>query len=367
MKHHLAYYITAHGFGHAVRSLEVIKELQNAAPSAAITIVSAIPSFLIEQNLDVPLPQRKCSLDVGMVQRDSLRFDLEATRQAVVALKERQRALIDEEIRFFERERITAVVADVPFLPFVAAASYGIHSAGLGNFTWDWVYQHYATRDGRWRELVAWIREGYRHCGLFLQLPMNGDCSACPRVLPVPLVARRARRSREQVRELLGVDRQRRSYLVSFTALDLPPKAQKRLEQIPETVFLYKEPLRFQFANAYCVDELGVSYAELVAAVDGVITKPGYGIVADCLAQGTPVIYTDRGDFPEYDILVREMSRRLPSVHLPSEDLYAGRWERAIGELPRCRQPVPEADIDGSSVCAQAILRHIGASSEKPR
>jgi len=365
MNHRIAYYITAHGYGHAIRSLEVIKDLQRTGPNAALTIVSAIPSFLIAQNLDAPLPQRKHSLDVGMVQRDSLRFDLEATRQVVAALKERQQALVEEEMRFFERGRITAIVADIPFLPFVAASRYGIPNVGLGNFTWDWVYQHYAAGDSRWQELVDWIREAYRHCELFLQLPMNGDCSACPRVVPVPLVARRARRGRQEVREILGIDEERPAYLISFTALDLPPDAQRRLERVPGAVFLYREPLRFRFANAYCVDEADVSYAELVAAADGVITKPGYGIIADCLAQRTPVIYTDRGDFPEYEILVKEMNRRLPVVYLSSEDLYAGRWEKAIRQLPICENHTPTMATDGSRVCAQAILRHIVERSGK--
>jgi hypothetical protein len=366
MHHHIAYYITAHGYGHAVRSLEVIRELRRTEPDAAITIVSTISSFLITQNLDTPLPQRRQSLDVGMVQRDSLRMDLDATLHALEALKDRRQDLIDEETHFFERQQITAVVADVPFLPFVAAAHYGIPNVGLANFTWDWVYQHYAASDGRWQEQVEWIREAYRHCELFLQLPMNGDCSACPRVVPVPLVARRARRGRREVRTLLGIGDGRRAYLVSFTALDLSQEAQGLLEAISDAVFVYKRPLRFGFANAYCVDQADVSYAELVAAVDGVITKPGYGIVADCVAQGTPLVYTDRGDFPEYEILVREMTRWLPTVYLPSEDLYEGRWKRALEQLPRRDARMPSIATNGSGVCAQAILQHIGRRPQGP-
>jgi hypothetical protein len=58
------------------------------------------------------------------------------------------------------------------------------------------------------------------------------------------------------------------------------------------------EPLRLSVRNGLALDQLDVSYADAVAAVDGVITKPGYGIVTDCLVHGTPVIYTDRGLFP---------------------------------------------------------------------
>ncbi|HBD09202.1 MAG TPA: hypothetical protein DCZ69_13170 [Syntrophobacteraceae bacterium] len=359
MNHRIAYYITAHGFGHAVRSLRVIKELGRIAPDVEITIVSTIPSFLIAQNLGEPLPQRAQALDVGMVQLDNLRLDLEATLGALQDLYDRRQSLIEEELRFFQRERINAVVSDVAFLPFVAAARFGIPCVGLGNFTWAWIYQHYVAKDRRWRGLVDWVRSCYVDCELFLQLPMHGDCSACPRVVPVPLVGRRARRSRPEVREILGIREGLKCYLLSFTALELSSDALRRVEQLSSVVYLYRAPLALELANAYCVDGIDLSYADLVGAVDAVITKPGYGIVADCLVQGTAMIYTDRGDFPEYDILVREMSRQLPVVYLPSTDFYAGRWEEAFQDLMAAPRPIRTTAADGSQVSAHAILEHI--------
>ncbi len=97
----------------------------------------------------------------------------------------------------------------------------------------------------------------------------------------------------------------------------------------------------------------------MVAAVDGVITKPGYGIVSDCLAHGTPVIYTDRGFFPEYDILVQEMAKHLTTVYISSEDLYAGKWEAAIEELEREPRVAPTLPCNGAEVCAEIILRYL--------
>ena len=82
----LAYYITPHGFGHAVRSLEVIRQLLVHKPRLQITVVSDIPEFLVEQRVGKSLPFRRRRLDVGLVQKDSVRFDLEATQEALQAL-----------------------------------------------------------------------------------------------------------------------------------------------------------------------------------------------------------------------------------------------------------------------------------------
>lgn len=355
----IAYYITPHGFGHAVRSLEVIRHLLEQEPELEIVLVSDIPEFLVEQNVGRALPFRRKRLDIGLVQKDSLRFDLEATLKAWEALYHQKETLVTEEVRFFEKEHIRGIVCDIPFLPFIAASRYGIPSVGMSNLTWDWIYEAYGRSDARWNPLVSWIREAYRHCGLFLQLPMHGDCSACPRIRDVPLVARKAKRRPEETRRILGMTPQQKLYLISFADLHLDEKAQKRLEKIPRTTFLYQKPLIFNLANGISLDGFELSYPDVVAAVDGVITKPGYGITADCLAHGTPIIYTDRGFFPEYEILVQDMTVHLNTVYLPSQELYAGNWEEAIqtlDALPRRFVNVPD---EGAEVCARAILAQL--------
>ena len=46
-------------------------------------------------------------------------------------------------------------------------------------------------------------------------------------------------------------------------------------------------------------------------AVDVVVTKPGYGIISECIANDTAMLYTSRGRFVEYDVMVAEMPRFL--------------------------------------------------------
>jgi L-arabinokinase len=188
---------------------------------------------------------------------------------------------------------------------------------------------------------------------------MHGDCSACPHIQDVPLVARRAQRKREETLKILGLGLDQKVYLISFGWLELGETALKRLEEITDAMFLFKHPLSFQFRNGMCLDDHPLSYEDVVAAVDGVITKPGYGIVSDCLAHGTPVIYTDRGFFPEYDILVQEMAKHLTTVYISSEDLYAGKWGAAIEELLRQPRVAPTLPCNGAEVCAEIILSYL--------
>jgi hypothetical protein len=355
----LAYYITAHGFGHAVRSCEILRSLIELEPAIRPIVVSNIPDFLVEQNVGMRLPMRRARLDVGLIQRDDLRFDLDKTLSILKQLREDSTRIVEREKDFLRKEQVKLVVSDIAFLPFEAAEACGIPGIGISNFTWDWIYGAYTEFDSEWNRIISWIREKYEHCSLFLQLPMHGDCSACPRIENVPLVARKANRSGQEVRSILGLDGNRKIFLVSFTALELSEGAVERLETINNVIFLYKSPLVLPLSNARSLDESGVSYVDAVAASDAVITKPGYGIVSDCLANGTPIIYTDRGIFAEYPVLVDEIERNLTAVYLHSRDFLVGNWGRAIEQISLISRKVPNIPTNGAQACARRILESL--------
>jgi len=352
----IAYYITPHGLGHAVRSLEVIRRLLALEADLQITVVSDIPERFIAQCVGKPLPFRRRQLDVGLVQEDSVRFDLGATKRALKSLFLNHDGLIQEELAFFREESIQAIVSDIAFLPFYAASRYAIPGIGLSNFTWDWIYADYARSDPSWEPIIEWIREGYKQCALLLQLPMHGDCTSCPHIRDVPLVARKAARTRTETLDMLGCDPHEKSYLISFSQLNLDNRALRKIEQIDGAVFFFKHPLRLDFANGRSLDAFDLSYPDVVAAMDAVITKPGYGIVSDCLAHGAPIVYTDRGPFPEYDILVAKIERHLTNVYLPSQDLYSGSWEGALQEITGMARRCPTIRDDGAVICAEYII-----------
>jgi L-arabinokinase len=132
------------------------------------------------------------------------------------------------------------------------------------------------------------------------------------------------------------------------------------LGRLSGLLFLTTDPLASPPANVRVLDlarleAQGVEYTDVVGAVDVVVTKPGYGIVSDAIGAGVRMIYTDRGDFPEYDVLVQELPRWLPCVHVPQAALRAGRIAEAVREV-LAKSPPPALDISGAEVAARRIL-----------
>ena len=99
-----------------------------------------------------------------------------------------------------------------------------------------------------------------------------------------------------------------------------------------------------------------VRYEDLVRAVDVVLSKPGYGIISECLANDTALLYTSRGDFIEYDVLVAAMPRFLRAAFIDHDDLFACRWAAHLDALLSQPAPPDRPAVDGADVAAAFLL-----------
>ncbi len=354
----LAAYVSGHGYGHATRVGEVLREVRRREPTFPIAVVTSGPEPLYRRAVPGPFDFRAEACDVGLAQKSALVIDEAGTVDAWRRFQAGYEARVGREARWLRENGARVVLGDIPPLAFDAAAEAGVTSMALANFSWDWIYRHLAARQPALQEAADRAAVSYRRCGLLLELPFAGDLSAFPRRVRIPLVARRPRIDREEARRRLKVDGT--VVLISFGGLGLPGFDPAVLARMPAFTFLVADasgllPANVRVVGAAALDRTGLEYVDLVGAVDAVVTKPGYGIVSDAIAAGTRMIYTDRGDFPEYPILVREMTRWLACAHVTNEDLLRGGFGDATSAL--CAQPTPAPPpMDGARQAAERIL-----------
>jgi len=116
----IGYYITGHGYGHAVRSNLVIQALLHAAPGLKIYVRTTAPQWLFHGH--APVVYSSQAIDAGILQRDSLEMDLKETLHACRALHAKIPLLIKEEIEFIKKHGIHLIVGDIPPIAFEIAA-----------------------------------------------------------------------------------------------------------------------------------------------------------------------------------------------------------------------------------------------------
>ncbi len=299
------------------------------------------------------LTVRHQQVDVGLVQRDALAFDEPATAAACAAFEATWEARVEAEVAFLRGCGARAVLGDIPALPFEAAARAGLPSLALGNFSWDWVYRHLAPRQPSLAGSAARAAAAYATVGRLLELPFAAGHTAFPVREQVGLVARRPKVARDEARRRLGLDG-RPTVLVSFGGVGLPGIERSALERDPGLRWLLPEELPEARLEA-----LAHGYPDLVGAADVVLTKPGYGIVSDAIGAGTRLVYTERGDFPEYPVMVAALPRYLACVHLSNADLRAGLAGEAVRRVLAQPMPAPPP-LDGAARAAERVLAALG-------
>jgi L-arabinokinase len=271
-----------------------------------------------------------------------------------------------DEAAFLRRRGATMVVGDIPPLAFRAAHLADVPAVAIGNFTWDWIYAGYPEALADWPDLLPAIRRAYAHASLALRLPMWGGFD--PWVSPIvdlPFVARHSVRNAEDVRTAIGIPRGTRVALESYVGLGisgLPLEPLGRLDgwRIVTTTHgleaVGRAPAGAVVMEDAAVYASGLRYEDLVRAADVVVTKPGYGIITECLANDTAILYTDRGRFAEYDVLVEAMPKYVKCRFMPREDLFQGRWQEHLDAVLAQPSPPERPRTDGAAVAAAYLL-----------
>ena len=344
-------YVSGHGFGHAIRTAEVLRAVRALEPDRPLAVVSAAPEKLFRLAVPGPLEFHHRAVDVGVIQPHALAMDEAATAARWREFAQGEAERVREEAEWLKRVGARLVLGDIPPLAFAAAAEAGLPSVALANFSWDWIYRHLAGRQPALGAAAEQAARAYAQCGLLLELPFAGDLGAFPRREPIPLVARRARVPREDARARLGLEPGRPAVLLSFGGLGLPGLDLEEWARQEGYSLLGTNG----WPSAEVLEALPLRYEDVVGAVDVVVSKPGYGIVSDAIAARTRLVYTERGDFPEYPVLVAEMPRFLPAVHVSNADLLRGRIDAAVDEV-RARPFPPAPDLGGAETAARRLL-----------
>ena len=342
----VVFYVSGHGYGHASRSIEIINALIERRPDLRVIIRSSVAPWLVTRTARSGVELSPCEVDTGVVQLDSLHLDAVASIARATAFMSTFAARVRAEVEFLREHGATLTISDLPPLGIAAGRAAGIPAIATGNFTWDWIYEHY---EGG-AEVARQIGEVYRATTLALRMPMWGGFETMPIVRDLPFVARRSKRQSGEVRKALGIPQDKRVVLASFGGYGLEGLDRSVLSTLPGYSVL--SPGMIDEDAMY---EGGLRYEDVVRAVDVVVTKPGYGIISECLANDTALLYTSRGEFREYQVLVDAMPAFLRCAFIEHSNLLAGQWAPYLDSL--LAQPAPPAcpATNGADVAADIL------------
>jgi hypothetical protein len=366
----VAFCISGHGFGHASRQVEVINAFGALRPDQPIHVFTRASRWLLERTIRVPVTLVEQPVDAGAIQRDSLLLDIPATLDAAARFENDSDRTATALAREFVDRHVQVVVCDAPPMPCTAAQLAGIPAVLLANFSWDWIYEDFTADHSGYEDLPARLGARYAQADVVWRLPMSGGFSTVRASLDFPWIARRSRRDPADVRRLVHADDGRPLVLISFGGYGVSDMRLAHHAGAPYRLVLSggaehapndapPDALRL---DRDTLDAHGLRYEDLVASSDVVVSKPGYGIVSECVANGTALLYTDRGRFREYPVMVERMPDVMRCRYLSNASLAEARWDDDVAALLAQRAPAERPLVNGADVAAGMLSAMVSVS-----
>ena len=364
----VVFYISGHGFGHSSRQIEIIRQLQRLRNDVHVIIKTPTPHWFFDVAGLEKYSFETIETDTGVVQTDSLHVDVVRSIKQCDSFHRTLGQRAASEVTDLRGLNVRLIVGDIPPLAFRVGIMAAIPTVAISNFTWDWIYDNYADTATCAPGLVDTLSDAYASATMAWRLPLHAGFHACRNIVDVPLVARRSTKDPRNLRNCLGLPHDSSVVLFSFGRYGLSNINWSRVREIPNYHFVFTSgdqldlipngPM-FTTLDEAALSRNGLGYPDALAAADIVITKPGFGMIAECTANDTAMLYTDRSNFPEDAILTAGMPTMIRAAHISNADLFDGNWQPRLDGLLNTRRPETSCQVNGAEVISLKIAELI--------
>lgn len=351
--------ISHHGLGHLAQTAPVMQALQALRPDVEWLIWSGLDGDNLKNRLSLGFTHRHEAADMGLVMQDALRVDVLASQQAYQDFHAAWVLRVAEEADRLHRAGIQGVLSNVAYLPLAAAHRAGIPALAFCSLNWWDIAAHYLGTAHGMTEILGQIASAYAEARAFLRLtpclPMawlrNGE--------DLPPVATLGQARPEQLRSKLGLAPATRLVVLGFGGVAY--QGSGSLPHLKNIVWLAPDSWSHRGrSDVVGFRETGLSFPDILASCDALISKPGYGSFVEAGGLGLPVLYLDRPDWPETPWLSRWLAGHGRLARLDEPELFSTTVGARLERLWREPDKGP-AQVAGAPVIARRILEILTA------
>ncbi|KMQ50108.1 hypothetical protein CHISP_2968 [Chitinispirillum alkaliphilum] len=348
----IVYYITSHGFGHAVRSAAICNCF---SPGVKVIFRSALPGNFFNEEINVPFENIYARYDCGCIQRDGVTVDVEETLKVYTEIAEQNKMRLSEEVALCKKLNANCIVSDITPFAMEIARSLNIPSVAIGNFTWYDIYREYLDSNKWFEPYLRQIRNQYSMASLYLSLHPAIKTDYFNTVKQMPVVGRKGVCRKKEIREKFAIDRKKRLALIYTGNFGLENVMWSRLEQFTNWEFLGVYPLSERVSNYHLVTKELFSYQDLSASADMIIGKLGYGVLSESLLHAVPLVFIPRTMFSEYPLLESESLSSGLGYRMSQEQFNELNWSSALEWAIKSKENKPQPRVSSAQLCAREI------------
>jgi hypothetical protein len=232
-----------------------------------------------------------------------------------------------------------------------AAALAGLRSVALSSLNWQDLYTHYLGDRPQAAAILAQMRDAYAQAEVFLRCTPSMSMTL-PRQRSIGPCAALGRQRRDDLHMRLRVPKGHRIGLIAFGGID-HRMALEDWPVIPGWTWLSSLPAPPR-ADLLPWRAAGLPFEDLIASVDILVGKPGYGTYTEVGLAGTPMLTVPRDDWPETAPFNAWLSNHTRFAEVEPADLLSPRLAGIIAEV--LAQPAPPPAQATGAIEAADIL-----------
>ena len=328
----IAYFISSHGFGHAARAAAVMQAIGEQDPSVQFEIFTAVPSWFFQDSLSTPFSYHHLLTDFGLAQKTPFESDLGDTLRHLNEFYPISPALLDTVSNTIRRLECRIIVCDIAPMGLLVAQNVGIPSVLVENFTWDWIYQQYATVNKDINKYIDYLKPIFQSADYHIQT--EPICSRQSPDLVASPVSRKPRTARDPIRQRLGLRADANVVLITTGGIPQRYDFYKKLDGQREFTFVLPgagPEVKISQNLIILPHQSDFYHPDLANASDAVIGKVGYSTLAEVYHAGVPFGYVARASYNESRPMVNFIRQQMSGIAVEESEFFDGKW---ISKMP---------------------------------
>jgi hypothetical protein len=354
---HLWVALSPHGYGHAGMTAPVVAEIMRRRPDLHLTVQTALPLPFLRSRFGDGFSHVAEITDFGMRMTSATGIALDESALDYQRLHADWPRAVEREAERLAAARPDAVLANVPYVTIAAAGLAGIPVVAMSSLEWADIYLHYLGDRPEAAGIHAQMAEAYNSAAVFLRVTPAMLMPSLTNVADIGPVAFIGRNRREALRRHLGVEEGRRIGLIAFGGIE-QGMGLEQWPSLPDWLWLSTLPVPAGRTDMVRWETTATSFTDLVASVDVVVTKPGYGTFTEAAMVGTPVLFTLRPDWPECPHLDDWLRRHTKAHATRHDELFGPGLEdqlRTLFSMPDQQVAYPGGVSDAATVVEAAL------------
>lgn len=353
----LCFYLSDHGFGHIARNLPIIAETARRTTGLLYLVCGAkhldfaranLQELLTPEQLD-RIRYRAEHTDIGLIlQSGTLLVDAPALTRACQTYLDQLPQRAAQEADWLRQHQIEAALCDMPLWSISACAQAGVPLLYLGNFTWTELYREFLP-ERIWKAYAveyAKIRHGMLYALHNLEML---------EFLPGAELTETSLVARPFHPEQIAAIRSRHACPIVFVALGMSAQFTRPVSvEGVKAHFYTTEGVPLTGSNVTTVPYTTLNTQDYVAAADYVITKAGWGTVAECLLSRKPMALFARDSVLEDRTTIRLLEEQGLAVKITYEQLAD--MPALLNSLKQIHYPAQTGYYDAAAEIASRLL-----------